>query len=271
MPLRKGWLMQAESSTRPLKPGLAGAITVYVFLAAVIARTVLWTETDIRSLLPYYLGLELAFLIIFTLTLWRPPVNRGWYHLVFIIQSVLILGLMSMYSHLDFLTIFFILLSYQAALVFTERTSWAWISIFLVLLCGSLMFYKGTLKGLSLAMTPLVGCIIFPAYIIAAKEIELARSRSQAILTELQNKNQRLHEYAGHMEELTALEERNRLAHELHGSVSQTLSGIILDIESTQILLRHAPEQVRPRLEKLQEFAQNALTEMRSLIAQLRP
>jgi signal transduction histidine kinase len=270
MPLEMGWLMQADIPTRPLRPGLAGAFTVYVFLAAGIARTVLWTETDIRSLLPYYLGLELTFLSIFTLTLWWPPSHRGWLHLIFVLQSGIILGLLSLYSHLDFLTIFFIVLSYQAALVFTGRIRWAWIGIFILLLCGSLMYFKGALKGLSLAITPLVGCIIFPAYIIAAKEIETARKRSQEILKELQEKNRHLREYAGRVEELTALEERNRLAMELHHSVSKALSGIIFDTQSAQILLKHEPERVRPALEKLQEMTQNTLTEMRNLIDYLR-
>ena len=263
--------MRAEPSFRPLKPGLAGAITVYILLAAVIARTLVWRETDIHSLLPYYLGLESTFLVIFTLTLWRPPTRSMWRHLTFVLQSVIILVLLSLFSHLDFMTILFILLSYQAALVFTGRMSWIWIGIFVVLLCGSLMFYKGAFKGLSLAMTPLVGCIIFPAYIIAANENETARVRSAALLSELQDKNQRLKEYAGRVEELAALEERNRLALTLHDSVSQTLSDIILIIDSVLSILKLEPENARPELEKLQTLTQNALAEMRSLIVQLRP
>ncbi len=271
MPSKTVWQMQINSSAQSLKPGLAGAITVYVFLAAAIARTIVWTETDIRSLLPYYLGLESAFLIIFTQTLWRPPARHNWWHLTFVIQSAIILVLLSLYSHLDFLTILFIVLSYQAALVFTGKTCWAWIGLFIVLLCGSLMFYKGAFKGLSLALTPLVGCIIFPAYIIAANEIDTARLRSQVILKELQEKNQRLREYTGQVEELTALDERNRLARELHDSVSQSLFGIILIIDSAQILLKREPERARAKLDKLQSLTQNALAEMRSLIANLRP
>jgi signal transduction histidine kinase len=191
-------------------------------------------------------------------------------HLIFVIQSGIILGLLSLYSHLDFLTILFIVLSYQAALFFTGRIRWAWIGMFILLLCGSLMFYKGALKGLSLAVTPLVGCIIFPGYIIAAKEIETARVHSQVILKDLQDKNQKLREYAGRVEELTSMEERNRLALELHDSVLKALSSIILNTQSAQTLLKSEPARVRPQLEKLQELTQNTLTEMRSLIVQLR-
>jgi signal transduction histidine kinase len=102
-------------------------------------------------------------------------------------------------------------------------------------------------------MTPLVGCIIFPAYIIASNEIETARVHSLAILKELQDKNLRLKEYTGQVEELTAYEERNRLARELHDSVSQTLFGILLIIDSAETLIKLEPERARPKLEKLQE------------------
>jgi two-component system NarL family sensor kinase len=76
-------------------------------------------------------------------------------------------------------------------------------------------------------------------------------------------------------------EERNRLARELHDSVSQTMFSIILNIRSTQILLERDPaqvraqqvraQQVRTQLEQLQKLTQSALAQMRSLIAQLRP
>ena len=73
------------------------------------------------------------------------------------------------------------------------------------------------------------------------------------------------------MEELAAIEERNRLARELHDSVSQTMFSIILNVRSTQVLLQRDPTRLRPQLETLQKLAQSALVEMRSLIAQLRP
>ncbi len=73
------------------------------------------------------------------------------------------------------------------------------------------------------------------------------------------------------MEQIAAIEERNRLARELHDSVSQTMFSIILNTRATQILVDREPNRVRPQLEKLQILTQDALTEMRGLIAQLRP
>jgi signal transduction histidine kinase len=113
--------------------------------------------------------------------------------------------------------------------------------------------------------------IIFPAYVIVNHEIETARAQSQALLNELQETHRQLESYAGQAEELAAMQERNRLARELHDSVSQTMFSIILNIRSTQILLGREPARVRPQLEQLQELTSRALSQMRTLISQWRP
>jgi len=263
--------VQPPSASRPTRPGWIGAIAVYVFFAAVAARTLSWTETDISPLLPLYMAFEAVFLFLFTWVLWWPPYSLKWLHIYFSVQAAIILGLLSLYSHLDFLTILFILLSYQAALVFQGRDRWIWIGLSLVFTSGSLMIYKGTLKGLSQAMTPMAGCIIFSAYTIASHEFELARAKSQAMLKELQGKHEKLQVYAGQVEEIAAMDERNRLARELHDSVSQTMFGILLNTKSAQILLKRDPSRLRVQLVHLQTLTLDALSEMRGLINQLRP
>jgi signal transduction histidine kinase len=269
--LRTALSEKIDPSSLPNRPGWIGAVAVYVFFTAVAVRTLSWTETDISQLLPWYIALGLSYLILFTVVLWWPPYRRIWLWIYFVVQTSIILGLLSIYSHLDFLTILFILLSYQIALVFKSRDRWIWIGLFLVLTSGSLMVYKGVLKGLSQAMTPMAGCIIFSAYTIASQEIEFARKKSQKLLMELQNKHQKLQEYAGRVEELASMEERNRLARELHDSVSQTMFSILLNTRSAQIILKRTPNRLRGQLKQLQSLTLDALTEMRGLINQLRP
>jgi PAS domain S-box-containing protein len=70
-----------------------------------------------------------------------------------------------------------------------------------------------------------------------------------------------------------ALEERQRLARELHDSVSQALYGIALGSRTAHALLdREAPpERVTEWLEYVLSLAEAGLTEMRALIFELRP
>jgi signal transduction histidine kinase len=198
-------------------------------------------------------------------------VHTGLLHVYFALQSAIILILLSLHPQLDFVTALFVLLCYQAALVFAGRTRWFWIGLFVLLIGGSLMFYLGPLQGLALGLTSMAAGIILPAYVIANRETEAARAKSQAMLGELEATHRQLEAYAGQVEELAAMEERNRLARELHDSVSQTMFSLLLATRSAQILLERDPVRVRPQLEQLQELTQSALAQMRSLIAELRP
>ncbi len=112
--------------------------------------------------------------------------------------------------------------------------------------------------------------IVIAAYVIVEREVALAEARRQAMLVELQEIHRQLERYAGQVEELASIEERNRLAREIHDSVSQTLFSIVLNTRAAQLLLQQDPTRVRAQLEQLQSLAQSALAEMRSLIAQLR-
>lgn len=67
------------------------------------------------------------------------------------------------------------------------------------------------------------------------------------------------------------LEERNRLARELHDSVTQQLFSMTLTAQAARAHLEKNPQRAAQQLERLQETATAALAEMRALIFQLRP
>jgi signal transduction histidine kinase len=68
-----------------------------------------------------------------------------------------------------------------------------------------------------------------------------------------------------------ALEERQRLARELHDSVSQQLYGIALNASTAEELFDSAPERARGLLGDVLRLAEAGLAEMRALIFELRP
>ncbi len=71
--------------------------------------------------------------------------------------------------------------------------------------------------------------------------------------------------------ELSVVEERTRLARELHDSVSQTLFSISLVADAAATLVDRDTAKAKTQLEGLQEMARAATQEMRSLIFELRP
>jgi signal transduction histidine kinase len=80
--------------------------------------------------------------------------------------------------------------------------------------------------------------------------------------------NARLYEQT---REYAVVEERNRLARELHDSVTQSLFSVTLLCEAALSLMDRDPTKARERLERANDLAQGALAEMRALIFQLRP
>lgn len=103
------------------------------------------------------------------------------------------------------------------------------------------------------------------------QELSSVNETLQQRLAELGETHRQLQAYTIQAEELAALQERNRLARELHDSVTQTIFSMTLSAEAARILLERDPPQATPHLERLQELAQEALSEMRALIQQLRP
>jgi signal transduction histidine kinase len=95
-------------------------------------------------------------------------------------------------------------------------------------------------------------------------ELALAIANQAAVAIE----NARLYAQA---QELAALEERQKLARELHDSVSQALYGISLGAHAARTALERAPGEVAEPLDYVLSLAEAALAEMRALIFELRP
>jgi signal transduction histidine kinase len=250
----------------PTPTALAAA---YFFYAAVLLRTP--SIGAIRPFLPAYMALEIVYLVLFTLVLWRPPRRRLTRHLYFIFQSLLVLFLLTLHPGFDFIINLFVLLSYQAALVFAGRERWGWVVVQILLIGLPLMVFLGPAQGLAVSLLSMAVGIVFPAYATVTQEIDFSRGNQERMLAELQETNRQLTAYAGQVEELSAIQERNRLARELHDSVSQTMFSIGLYSRATRILLERDPDRLRPQLEQLQMLTHDALAEMRSLITDLRP
>jgi signal transduction histidine kinase len=191
--------------------------------------------------------------------------------LYFGIQASVILYLVSIHPEYDFTALLFVLLVYQAASWYTGKMRWALVVLLVVLTPGSLMFFLGMLRGLSLGFLYVALEIVLAGFTVAFQEMESARAESQVMLAELKETNHQLELYATQVEELAAIDERNRLARELHDSISQTLFSIALTTQAAQMLLKRDPGRAKVQLEKLHELTQSALTSMRDLITQLRP
>ena len=228
--------LQAASAPPRRKLGRVGYVALYLALAAVAARTL--AIESIRPRLPVFLAAELVFLILYTAFLIVPRLPNILLYLYFLAQSALIVWLLSLHPDFDFLILLYLMLAAQVSLVFVGRMLWIWIGFLIIMSSCPLIYFHGVANGLSLSLTTIAAELVIPAYIIVSHENEVAQRKSQTLLGELQETNQRLQEYASQVFDLAALQERNRLARELHDTVSQLIFSISLTTRSAQMLLK---------------------------------
>jgi signal transduction histidine kinase len=260
--------IEASGAVIGAQSSLVGLVLVLVIWAYVVARTVVQTtDSDLR--LWYAVGFGI-FLAVQLVVLLRRDLSTGLLHLLFMAQSAIVLSLFTLEPERDFVPLLFVALCYQAATVFTARTRLVWVSALVALTGASLVTQLGPLRGLSLALVPMAAGVVLATYVVVRRELEAARVASQRMVGDLQAAHRQLEIYAGQADELAAIEARSRVARELEESVSRTLSDVLAVARSTQ-RLRDKPDEAGPELERLQALTQQALAQMRRIIAELRP
>jgi signal transduction histidine kinase len=246
-------------------------VLVVVYLAGIglAARLLISVEDSAR--LPWYVALLVVFFALFSLAWVLPSRHPPMLHLIFVVQAAIVVALLALGPEFDYVTGLFVLLAYQAAMVLRGWFRWLWTAVCVALIGVSLMIFAGPLEGLGLALTTMAIGMAMAALAIAGQEIEVARNESDEMLAQLEMTNAELRRRAAQADELAALQERNRLARELHDSVSQAVFSILLAVRSAQLMRQREPDRVQEQLAILQELTKSALARMRAFIADLRP
>ncbi len=259
-----------------LRPGIAapriyrtGRLTSMLIFAFVAVRKI--SALAGREYFPAALILLASFLFLLIV---EPHLvrRRGWYQPVFYLLQgslILALGLLSPYE--DTWAILYIPVTMSVWYETPRPKAKAWSILFTACLTVTMLITFGWLEGLGYVLTYLSAGIICISYGIVVAEAEIAQAESQKLLADLQKAHGRLQEYAARVEELAAAQERDRLARELHDSVSQAIFSISLNAQAAQMLLEKDPGRLPEQLDRLQELTGQALSRMRALITQWRP
>jgi signal transduction histidine kinase len=103
----------------------------------------------------------------------------------------------------------------------------------------------------------------------------LALDRSDDELGQLARQLNRMAEQLQHLlqtrQKLATLEERNRLARELHDSVKQQVFAVSLQVSTAKGLMAHDADEARAHLGEAERLVRQAQLELTSLIRELRP
>ena len=246
-----------------------GYLLGFIIIAAVLVRTMIYFQGKTALLLA--VGLILLYTLLYCLDPWLSCRFGSQKYIYFPVQTVLLIVLTNLRPFTDIGCLLYVPLTIQVLRKFPTRIAATWLALYLVLLILTLMLGLGWLAGLALVLLYLAVCTFMASYDFLFLRTQADQSKSQQLLADLQIAHQKLQEYAGQAQELAAARERNRLARELHDSVSQTIFSITLTSQSARLLLDREPARVPEQLDRLQAMTEDALGQLRSLIAELRP
>jgi signal transduction histidine kinase len=154
----------------------------------------------------------------------------------------------------------------------SQRTGFLVTGGFTVIMSVSMFLGFGPEVGLPLILTYGVVYFLLAAFIAIIREAEEAREESQKRQVELQAAHLQLQTYTARAEELAVLQERNRLARELHDSVTQSLYSLtLLAVAGQRMIQAEDLQQIAGNQTRMGEIARQALQEMRLLVYELRP
>ncbi len=108
-------------------------------------------------------------------------------------------------------------------------------------------------------------------YVLLYRRQAGAREEAQQLAEELEFANLQLSQYADQVEDLTIANERQRMARELHDTLSQGLTGIILQLEAVEAhLANNNTEKAHTIVSNAMEQARATLADARNAIDDLR-
>lgn len=246
-----------------------GYLIGFVLIGVAVLRAVLFYQGQ-RNLY-VVISLIVVYSVFYT---FEPLLSRRFHWhmwLYFPIQTALVIVLSNLRPFLDFHTVLYFPLCIQIFRTFSHRAAIRWMIMFVFLLALTVLPGMGLWEGFALILLNLASGTFFISYDFLYLQTQANEAESQRLLFDLQSAHQKLQGHAAQAEELTVARERNRLARELHDSVSQVIFSISLTARSARLLLEREPTQVALQIERLQEMTSSALSQLRSLIAELRP
>jgi signal transduction histidine kinase len=165
-------------------------------------------------------------------------------------------------------TIAFVYLLLVLTLASTRGLYAAILTSLLAFLCFDFFFFPPPYTFLVIKTEDLLTLVVFLTTAIITGQLASAlRQRAE----QANNRERELRILYEQAQELVSLQERQRLARELHDSVSQALYAIGLGAHTAREALESDPEQAMASIDYVLALAEAGLAEMRALIFELRP
>ncbi|WP_052339834.1 sensor histidine kinase [Gorillibacterium massiliense] len=96
--------------------------------------------------------------------------------------------------------------------------------------------------------------------------ITSSHKQTSELLQTIREKNEALEQYSRQVETIAVLEERNRVARELHDTVGHSFTTAVMGMDAVRLLIDRAPQEAKANLQELLTATRRGLDEVRASI-----
>lgn len=248
----------------------------FVFMTMVLVGLTIFTIIDQPNLLSMSKMLPIVLLIILHIIIhWMVSFflkRKNWILIYMLVQGAIAVVLIILTRNIG-LTLGLTMALFGEAIGIYGLTAKGLLSsaYYLALSLGSYILITGA-SNITWWLISMVPVMVFVAmYVELYTRQSRANEKAQELLGELERTNQQLTEYAAQVEDLTISSERQRMARELHDTLSQGLAGLILQLEAVDANLAGGKtERSRQIIQQAMESARMTLSDARLAIDDLR-
>lgn len=159
-----------------------------------------------------------------------------------------------------------------------RKNAWWTAPVFIVGMPVIYFFLLHSEKGVGQLFSFILNAGLFFAIGLSLQRVVTSNDKTEKLLEENQHQYHLIHEqnhvleqYANQIEQLTLVEERNRLARELHDTVGHTFTSVIMGMDAISYLIEASPEKAKQKLDVLRDVTRKGLEEVRRSIHQMVP
>lgn len=153
---------------------------------------------------------------------------------------------------------------------FNKLTGYLFILIFMIDISVMISYAE---KEAALEFIPIyiAGFLLISSISLVLQQTTEAKEEAEDLSQRLSQANKQLRQFSERTAQLAILEERTAIARDLHDSATQTLFSANLLLSSLEQNYKLENEDLRSDINKISKLTQTAMTQLRSLIKELKP
>ncbi|MTI67269.1 MAG: sensor histidine kinase [Firmicutes bacterium] len=220
--------------------------------------------------------LTITFLCFLLIGIFRVYLNKIYYSYSFLID----IGLVFFLEHNSrfllnyFFHSFYIIIIIEVSLYLKRKES---IILGLIAVIFStikyilLVYYNYNLSSISQMIFFLTISIFILVVINLLKHFKKEKEKNEKLYKELAITHKKLKEYTKKVEELTVIEERNKIAREIHDTLGHSMTSLIMQMEMASHILDKEPNKAKDLINEGKKSARDGLLKVREVVETLKP